>query len=292
MGALAHVSTSETPWTWHVHPDVWLLVVVLEAGYLLALARLGPGHAPRGERAATRRQVVLYSLGVLAIWAGADWPLHDLAEGYLFTAHMVQHLLFSLVAAPLLLLGLPPWLVRLALRPRLLRRLAKVITRPLVALVIFNGVIVVTHWPYFVDLTLRSEIAHFLAHALLVAAAILMWWPVLSPLPELPRLSRPGSMLYLFLQSIVPTVPASFLTFGSVPLYPFYETVPRLWGLEALTDMRIAGLTMKLLGGLILWVVIAGLFFRWWEEEQRTEGWDALGWQDVERDVRAGLSER
>lgn len=95
-------------------------------------------------------------------------------------------------------------------------------------------------------------------------------------------------MLYLFLQSIVPTVPASFLTFGSRPLYPIYETFPRLWGLSALTDMRIAGLTMKILGGLILWSVIAVLFFRWYQEEQ-TEGWDALRWRDVERDARARM---
>jgi putative membrane protein len=96
-------------------------------------------------------------------------------------------------------------------------------------------------------------------------------------------------MLYLFLQSIVPTVPASFLTFGSSPLYSFYEHAPRIWALSALTDQRIAGLVMKLVGGLILWSVIAVLFFKWYLLEQRGD-WDELRWRDVERDVRSGMT--
>ena len=103
------------------------------------------------------------------------------------------------------------------------------------------------------------------------------------------RVSRPAQMLYLFLQSLVPTVPASFLTFGSTPLYKFYETVPHLWGISALTDMRVAGLIMKLVGGFILWGLIAVLFFKWYAQEQ-TPGWDALRFRDVEREVRRGLA--
>jgi putative membrane protein len=115
-----------------------------------------------------------------------------------------------------------------------------------------------------------------------------MWWPVLSPLPELPALSPPSQMLYLFVQSLAPTIPASFLTFGTEPLYPVYATFPRIWGVDALTDQLVAGLVMKLVGGAILWVVIAVVFFRWAQQE-RTEGWDALKFRNVERDVRAEM---
>ena len=95
-----------------------------------------------------------------------------------------------------------------------------------------------------------------------------MWMPLLSPLPEVPRLQPLVRMLFLFLQSVVPTVPASFLTFGDRPLYKFYETVPRLWGISALDDMRFAGLIMKILVGFSLWITITVIFFRWHAAEE------------------------
>jgi putative membrane protein len=115
-----------------------------------------------------------------------------------------------------------------------------------------------------------------------------MWWPVLSPLPELPSLSPPGQMLYLFFQSLAPTIPASFLTFGTSPLYPVYAGFPRIWGIDPLSDQLIAGLVMKLVGGAVLWVVIAVVFFRWGHKEQ-TEGWDELKFRNVEREIRSEL---
>jgi putative membrane protein len=115
-----------------------------------------------------------------------------------------------------------------------------------------------------------------------------MWWPVMSPLPERPALSPPAQMLYLFLQSLAPTIPASFLTFGHTLLYPVYATYPRVWGLSALDDQLIAGLVMKIVGGLILWGFIAVIFFNWHAREQ--SGWDALALRQVERDVRTGLA--
>jgi putative membrane protein len=275
---------------WHLHADAWLLAILLLGAYRLALSRMAPRWAPPGERPATRGQVTAFTLGVVTILAASTWPIHDLAEGYLLSVHMVQHLLLSLVAPPLLLMGTPPWLMRRVVAGPLrwiLRRLG----RPFIALVLFNAVIVLTHWPLVVDLALRYHAFHFAVHAVLFGSAMLMWWQVLSPLAEYPALSYPGRMLYLFLQSVVPTVPASFLTFGTGVIYPFYEAAPRIWGMTALTDQLIAGLTMKLVGGLILWTSIAVYFFRWWREEQ-SEGWDALQFRDVERDIRAEMTRR
>jgi putative membrane protein len=275
----------------HVHLDVIVLAAFLEAAYLWALARLRPASLPPGEPSASRRQVAWYTCGVATLAVATAWPMHDLAEGYLLSVHMVQHLLISLVVPPMLLLGLPPWLLRWLLSPAPLRWVVGHLARPFVAFVLFNFVIVVTHWPVLVDLMLRHHALHFVGHAALFGSAALMWWPVIDPLPEMPGLSHPGRMLYLFLQSIVPTVPASFLTFGSAPMYQFYAQVPRIWGLSALTDQTIAGLIMKLVGGFILWAVIAVTFFRWFREEQAT-GWDALKFRDVEREIRTELTRR
>jgi putative membrane protein len=270
---------------WHLHLDVWLLFASVEALYLVALRRR---RRSTGSRGASARKVTLFSLGVAVLWVGADWPLHDLAERYLYSMHMVQHLLFTLVAPPLLIAGLPDWLLREILRPRAVSRVVRFLTRPLVALIVFNGVLLFSHWPAVVDASVRSEPLHFGLHVLIVASAFVMWWPVMSPLPEMPALPAPGQMLYLFLQSLAPTVPASFLTFGSTPLYPVYASFPRIWGIDALTDQLIAGLTMKLAGGLILWGFIAAIFFRWFAQEQR-DGWDTLQWRNFEREIRAEM---
>jgi putative membrane protein len=269
---------------WEPHPDVWLLVALLAAGYAIAVTRLGPRWAVPGERSVTRLQVTCFSLGVLALWVASDWPIHDVAEQSLYTAHMIQHLVFSMVAAPLLLLGTPAWLMRGILRPLRLLHSVQFLARFLPALIVFNVVIVLTHWPAFVDLSLRSGLVHFLAHALILLSSLIIWLPVVSPLPEVPRLTPAPRMIFLFLQSVVPTVPASFLTFGNRPLYHYYESVPQLFGLTALEDQRMAGLVMKLGAGLLLWLIIAVIFFRWAAEEERRSV-QTRKWQDLDREL-------
>src|SRR6266567_4574936 len=105
---LAHADFSR----WHAHPDVWLLVAVLAAAYALALRRVGPSRVQSGHPVATRIQVTCFALGVLAIWVVSDWPVHDVAEHSMYSVHMVQHLVITMVGAPLMLLGTPAWLLR------------------------------------------------------------------------------------------------------------------------------------------------------------------------------------
>ncbi len=269
---------------WHAHTEVWLLFGSIAAAYLIATRR----HARDTGEPVESRKTKFFLAGVAVLWVGADWPIHDLAERYLYSVHMVQHLLFTLVAAPMLLAGMPVWLLRRYLRPRAVAVAFGFLSRPLVALILFNGALLFVHWPAVVELSVRSGWAHFSLHVLLTSTALLMWWPVMSPLPEYPALPAPGQMVYLFLQSLAPTIPASFLTFGDHVLYPVYATFPRIWGIDALTDQSMAGLIMKIIGGAILWGFIATIFFRWYRQEQR-EDWDASRYRDVERDVRIGM---
>jgi putative membrane protein len=269
---------------WHIHADVWLMVAVLEGGYLTLLKRVGPRRAPAGTSPATRGQKAAFSLGVALLWLASDWPIHDVAERSLYSVHMVQHMIISLAVPPLILLGTPAWLARMILQPPAVMRLVRAITRPLPALLLFNTVLVLMHWPVVVSAAVHHHALHFVVHAVLFASAMVMWMPVCSPLLELPRLPLPAQMLYLFGQSLVPTVPASFLTFSSHPLYRVYEALPRPWGMAAVTDQQIAGLTMKIAGGLFLWVIMAAVFFKWYAREQE-DGVDALKWQDVERSL-------
>jgi putative membrane protein len=277
---------------WQPRPDIWLLVAFLVVAYVYALRRFGPRHVRPGEPVAGKGQMASYGLAVAFLWFALDWPVDALSDHYLLSVHMFQHTILMLVVPPLLLYGMPSWMLRGLLRPRAVNAVARQMTRPFIALVFFNGVIVLTHWPSWVNVTLASEPFHFFSHALLTGSAMCMWWPVIGPLPEMPTLSYPMKMVYLFLQSIVPTVPASFLTFGSTPIYHFYATVPRIWGLDVVTDQRIAGLEMKLLGGAILWTFITVVFFKWYAQEHGTEGWDALEWGRAERELRTGVTPR
>ncbi len=279
------MSLGVSPPGWEPHPDVWLLVAMLAGSYAVAIVRLGPGHAAPGKPAASRLQLVCFSLGVLALWVAADWPVHDIAERYNFSLHMVQHLVLSMVAAPLLLLGTPAWLLRAILRPpSLVFRTVRFLSRFLPALILFNLVLVVTHWPALVNASLENALVHFSVHTVIFLSAVIIWMPVLSPLPEIPRLSPPWRIAFLFLQSIVPTLPASFLTFGTTPLYRFYEDVPHLWGMSTLEDQQLAGLIMKIGAGLLLWMIIAVTFFRWAAEEDRHRI-ARRRWQDLDRQL-------
>ncbi len=253
---------------WEPHPDVWLFIGVLSAGYAIAVVRVGPRLAPPGTPVVSRLQLTCFISGVIALLVASDWPIHDLGERYLFSVHMLQHLVLSIIAAPLLLLGTPAWLARLILSPVWLLRTVRYLSRFLPATILFNAVVVLTHIPAVVDAALRNGIVHFAIHALVLVSALIVWMPLASPLPEVPRLAPLLQMAFLFLQSVVPTIPASFLTFGEQPLYRFYEDVPRLFGTTAMDDMQIAGLIMKIGAGTALWVIIAIVFFRWYAAEE------------------------
>ena len=267
---------------WTPHPDVWLIVGMVAAGYAIAMVRLGPRLAPT-ERVVTRFQVTCFALGLGAMWIASDWPIHDIAERYNYSVHMVQHLTFSRVSAPLVLLGTPAWLARWLLPDRLLP-VVRWLARFVPALLLFNVVLVFTHWPLIVNTSLENGLLHFLVHTLLYASSLVVWLPIVSPLPEIPRLAPVMQMLYLFAWSVVPTVPASFLTFGSSPLYKFYEHVPHLFGLSTLDDQQLAGLIMKLGAGLLLWAIIAVVFFRWAAEEDRGNT-PRRGLEDLDREL-------
>ncbi len=174
------------------------------------------------------------------MWLASDWPIHDIGERYNFSVHMVQHLMYTMVVPPLILLGTPTWLFRWMLRSHRVFAVVRALSRFLPALVIYNVVLIFTHWPVVVDAALRSGWVHFGVHTLLFLSSLIVWMPVVSPLPEIPRLQPLLRMLYLFTWSIVPHDP------GLVP-HPRRRSrstsstrrVPHLFGLSTLEDQQV-----------------------------------------------------
>jgi putative membrane protein len=247
------------PWAFHLHPEVWALMVGIIVGYWY-LVRRGP---------VSRKQVALFTSGWALLWFGADYPIHDIGEKYLFSVHMVQHMLFSLIAPGLLILGIPEWLRKELWGTGRRAAVVRVLGRPAIGGVLYTVWLVFSHWPTAMDLALRHEPVHFLFHLALFSTASLMWFPVLNRDPALPMLGEVGRMLYVFLQSIMPTVPAAFFTFAEGVIYPFYAHAPRPFSIDAVSDQQLAGAIMKVGGGLILWLVIGVMFFRWTARDEK-----------------------
>ena len=252
--------------------DVTVLCIGLVAGYVGLVRRHGELMEPRpGERAVTRRQALSFTSGVVLFWAVDGWPMQALSE-HLFSVHMLQHLLQAFVIPPLLLLGTPRWMADVLLRGRGVRRVVRRLGNPVTAGLVFNLVLLGTHAPPVIALQLESNLFHAADHLVLIASGLFMWMALYSPAPDVVKPLQPlPSMFYLFLMTLLPTIPSAFLVFGDATLYPAYQAVTRPWNVGVVDDMQVAGLIMKLGGGFYLWAIIAVKYFRWAGEQERAD---------------------
>jgi putative membrane protein len=260
---------------------VWSGDGTLRAGLLLlaGLYLLGIGPLRRRHRLGppvSRAKVATYLAGVLALFLVLDGPIHELSDTYLFSAHMVQHMVITLVAPPLLLLGLPGWLVRPIATHRYVYPVARTVTRAIPAALLFNIVFVAYHRPLYYNAVATNHDLHVASHLLFIALATIMWWPLLSPLDELPPLPYPLRMVYVFVQTIPGFLLGTFIVHSTTVLYPFYEAAPRVWGITPLDDQKLGGLIMWVVGGAYLLLIFSAIFFVWAHKENAAnEGADA-----------------
>ena len=207
--------------------------------------------------------------GLASIGIAAASPL-DTFSGLLLTAHMAQHLLFMVVAPPLLLLGapyapilrgLPRPFVREGLGPflaaRSVKRLGRTLTHPWVGLTAMAAAMWSWHVPAAYELALRAPFWHEVEHASFLLAGTLFWWPVVRPWPSRARWPEWSIPLYLLAGDIQNTIVAAILVFSDRVLYPTYAAVPRLFGLSALEDQALAGALMWVPGSLAFLVPAA-----------------------------------
>jgi putative membrane protein len=231
-------------------------LLALQAAYLWRVRR-----APEPVRLTKQ---LTFTSGVLVIAVALLSPLDDLADHYLFSAHMVQHLLLTLGAAPLLLGGTPRWLLRDLLRATRLTSAAHTARHPIVAFFVFNIVWAAAHLPAVYELALQNELLHALEHLLFVATAVLMWWPVLGLEPYPPM----GQVLYLFLQSVPASLVGALLTHANAAYYATYVAAPRITSLNALEDQQLGALIMWVGSGIYFLLASAVVFFAWASREE------------------------
>lgn len=256
-------------WTnWDLHPDLLIGLFLLEAIYLLLVGPLRFLFVIPHEIKPTYRQVSYFSIGVLVFFIADNGPIHDLSENFLFSAHMLQHILLAFVVSPLLIIGTPGWLLSPLLKYQVIERTGRFLTNPLIAFFLFNLTFSLWHLPILYQAALQVHGIHIFEHLTLLVTAVILWWPILSPVPELPRPRYLIQVIYLFVLPIAQLIVFAPITFSTQVIYPFYAEAPRLWGLSALADQQMGGILMKVTSTIIFLLFLTIVFFRWFNQEE------------------------
>lgn len=260
---------------WNIEPTIAIGLLGLVAVYLYltrqpATPEPGAAGARPGtaSRATTAGQRASFIAGVVVLLIALGPPLDDWSDHYLLVAHMVQHLLLLVLAPPLLLVGIPAWMLAPLTRNRLTNAIGYWLTRPIVAYVIANTVLVLWHLPIFYEMALRSQPVHVLEHMTFIATGILAWWPIAGPLPQWPRLPLVFHSLYFFAMTIPGSIVGAFITFAEPGLYAPYDTARRIFGIDLATDQQAGGLVMWVAVSTIYLLLITTSFFRWAAREE------------------------
>lgn len=263
------------PWRFQAHVEVWMLVGFLVAAYWYVVKVIGPRAVAPGQPVVTGRQRAAFVGAIAILWLASDWPVHDIAEEYLYSVHMVQHLALTYFMPPLVLLATPEWFVRLVVGQGRAYRVVRSLAHPVVAAVAFNVGVMISHVPGVVNASVSNGPLHYFVHVLLVTSSLLVWMPVCGPLPEL-HIGPMAKMIYLFANSVIAIVPAGWLTFAEGVVYRHYDQPVRVWGISVTDDQQAAGAIMKIGGSIFLWTIIVIMYVRTFVRSFREENAHSL----------------
>ncbi|MDP9340830.1 MAG: cytochrome c oxidase assembly protein [Actinomycetota bacterium] len=275
--------------SWRFDPVPFALTVAAATLYLVAARRV---WRTRGPSAFPRRRASFFFAGLGVLLVALESPVHAYA-GRLLSVHMAQHLMITMVAAPLLVLGTPAMLAlqassrgvrRSVLLPVLHGPVGRVVGWPVLGWALFAAVMWATHVPPLYVAAVRSEAIHTLEHVAYLVAALLFWLPVVGLDPSPRRLSHPARLLYLFLSMPVTAVLGLAIYSASHVLYQPYVASTRSLGLSPLGDQHLAGALMWEGGMLVMVVALGAVLFDWLAREEReAEREDARRVHDVAR---------
>jgi cytochrome c oxidase assembly factor CtaG len=267
--------------TWNVAPSIVIGCVLLLALHVLF---------SKGRPAAS---LLLFLAGDLVLFFALVSPLDELGDTYLFSVHMLQHLLLALMAPALLIAGLPPARLRSLLQRPGIRRFEGILATPPVAWFLGIGTLWIWHLPVLYDATLADERIHIFEHLTFLVTGVVFWWPVFTPLKEY-RYSTSTSVAYLGLGALANTVLGVMLTFAPAGLYRYYlhprdpynalDLIRNSWGLDAADDQELGGAFMWVLGGLFFLNALMVVLRRWYQAPA-LEQWEVEAQSGKEKDT-------
>ena len=271
------------PYAFHLHLVAWLAIAAVGVAYGTAVRRVArtsrPGSAP------TRRQRWYLAGGLAALAVALTWPVADLAAHWSLTALLFQRLLLVLVAAPLLLLALPAPVIAAFTRPAPVDRALEVLTRPVVAVVVFTVIAVGTLLTPVVAAQASSAVARGVIDGALLFGGAVLWGPVLRHIPGASRPSAVGLAAYLFVQSVIPGFPSVIYVFARHPLYHVFTHAHAAIGLSPVGDQELAGVMAKVATLPVLWTVAWVALARAAREDRENTDTGVLTWAEVERQL-------
>ena len=234
---------------WELPPSIWAGCVILLAAYLWA------------RRFKFDLKTLSFSSGVLIIFLALCSPLDALADGYLFSAHMLQHMLLGTIAPPLLIAGIPASFVESWLRFRIVAWLERILSQPVLALFVGCGTFWVWHLPGPYTYALENETVHTIEHLLFIVSGTMLWWPVLKPVPE-GKLAPMGALIYLGLVSFIGMILGIIFTVSDTVFYSYYNHPEDELGLLKLIrdDWGVTALDDQKLGGGMMWEPMGAVF--------------------------------
>jgi putative membrane protein len=269
---------------WDFHESIVIGVLALALLYGLAITRWrtrlgGPDATVESWR------VWLYYGNCLLLYLTLDGVLHHLADELFFSAHMLQHMVLQLLWAPFLVLAVPPWLWRALAKP--MPRLARFLTRPMVAFLAFNGVMWGWHWPACYETALRIHAWHIVQHLTFMSSAVMLWFVLIAPLDEL-RASYARRMVFILSNMLAMKALGLTLALSEHVLYPFYQERVRILGFDPLSDQQLGAMLMWMPGGGFLWFGMARIWWQWVRTGTPDKGLTGIPALDAARARRRG----
>ncbi|GCD83475.1 cytochrome c oxidase assembly factor CtaG [Parageobacillus thermoglucosidasius] len=242
----------------------------------------------------TRKQKVYFVLGIVLLYVCQGSPI-DLLGHLIFSAHMVQMAILNLLVPQLLILGIPNWLFERLLQIRPVKATVTFLTKPLVALVLFNGLFSLYHVPFVFDLVKSNALYHAVMTSMLFIAAWMMWWPLINKMTGWQSLTGLKKIGYIFADGVLLTPACALIIFAGKPLYATYYD-PQMWmeslalcvpagtlasldltgpemffSIPLLHDQQLGGILMKIIQEIVYGTMLFFVFMEWYRKEQEKE---------------------
>jgi putative membrane protein len=244
---------------WHWSPFTLLALLIVCLLYILGIRHVRKNVS--GETPLPIRRVASFIISILVMALLLLTPIDTIARTQLFSVHMFQAVTLTTVCAPLLIYACPGWLIRPLFEHPVFRPVARLLTQPIIASLLFNLNFLLWHAPALFSLALRNGTFYHVEMWMIFLTSIFNWWPLIGSVREMHRLSYPQQMLYAFLDGQPVDIFAFLLVFSFVTLYTHYHVPPQL-GISSFADQAVGG-ALLLVPGLVDLVVMSPLFFRW-----------------------------
>jgi len=230
----------------------------------------------KGRGEVKRFQALCFGGGIALGLLVSSGPVERLSLQRSFLIYVFQQFVLVMVVAPLLLSGVPGWMLSRVVKVKWLIGPWRLLTNPVVAFAVFASIFALVHLPTICDHICHIHAYYYSVRVLLLVAGVILWWPLLSPVTECPRLSYPVRILYLFLLMIPMTAVAAPIALSRQVFYDFYLPTPHPFGLTAVDDQILGGLLMWVGQGLYLLVCATVVFARWVARENAGESADGI----------------